>query len=95
MNGESSAVRMIFRVCGEGRVVTKMWPFLGWEQVQLPGCCPPLLHIAPHCPTVPPIQGAMVPTVQWLVEGDSPSLGHGLPGWTPEPGGSLGDGAVG
>lgn len=29
----------------------------------------------------------MVPMVQWLAEGASPSLGHGLPGWTPQTGG--------
>lgn len=38
MNGESSAVRTILRVCGERGAVTRVSPSPGWEQEQLP-CC--------------------------------------------------------
>lgn len=61
-----------------------MWPFLGVGASAAAWLLP---LTTPHCPTVPPIQGAMVPMVQWLAEGASPSLGHGLPGWTPQTGG--------
>lgn len=48
MNGESSAVRTIFRVCGERGVVIRVWPFLrvgasaaGWLLSPTTPCCPP------------------------------------------------------
>lgn len=74
MNGESSAVRTILRVCGERGAVSRVWPF----PRQGPGTAGWLL--SPTTPHAAPSQAGTVPVMQWGLKetpltGDMSSLG--------------------